>query len=108
MTCQAQAIKSLNVSRVHPSFFISKKVQVEWPEVDSGGNAQAFIVIFENGKLEIGSRRDFRDFAIFLATFGFHRDQTRDLWIQRPTRYPFGHECRGRSAKKISWYNSPL
>ena len=37
--------------------------------MDSGGNAQAFIVIFENGKLEIGSRRDFRDFAIFLATF---------------------------------------
>ena len=33
--------------------------------MDSGGNAQAFIVIFEYGKLEIGLRRDFRDFAIF-------------------------------------------
>ena len=54
-----------NKVRKSPLFFYSKKVQVEWPELDSGGNAQAFIVIFKYGKLEIGSRRDFRDFCHF-------------------------------------------
>ena len=61
----------------HPSFFISKKVQFEWPELDSGGNAQAFSVIFEYGKLEIGSRRDFRDFAIFVIYFRFSQGLNR-------------------------------
>jgi len=62
-----------------PSFFISKKVQVEWPELDSWGNAQAFIVIFKYGKLEIGLRRDFRDFVIFLSTASIYRERTWDL-----------------------------
>ena len=53
------------MSRGHPSFFISKKVQVETPELEPGGNASNFIKIFNYGKLEIGLRRDFRDFAIF-------------------------------------------
>ena len=49
----------------HPSFFISKKVQVETPELELGGNACKFIKILNYGKLEIGLRRDLRDFAIF-------------------------------------------
>ena len=57
----------------HPSFFISKKVQVETPELEPGGNACNFIKIFNYGKLEIGLRRDFRDFAIFLIHFRFFR-----------------------------------
>ena len=56
---------------VHPSFFISKKVQVETPELEPGGNARNFIEIFKFSKLEIGSRRDFRDFCIFLVYFRF-------------------------------------
>ena len=55
----------------HPSFFISKKVQVEWPELDSGGNACVFNEILKYGKLEIGLRRDIKDFAIFLIYFRF-------------------------------------
>ena len=49
----------------HPSFFISKKVQVETPELEPGGNACNFIKILNYGKLEIGSRRDLRDIAVF-------------------------------------------
>ena len=52
-------------------FFISKKVQVEAPEPEPGGNAWNFIKIFNYGKLKIGLRRDFRDFAIFLIHFRF-------------------------------------
>ena len=70
----------------HPSFFISKKVQVETPKLELGKNACNFINTLNDGKLEIGLRRDFRDFAIFLFTSGFYRDRIRDLWIQRPTR----------------------
>ena len=55
----------------HPSFFISKKVQVETPEVEPGGNACNFIKILNYGKLEIGSRRDLRDFTIFLIFYWF-------------------------------------
>ena len=50
---------------LHPSFFISKKVQVETPELEPGGNACNFIKILNYGKLEIGSRRDLRDIAVF-------------------------------------------
>ena len=50
---------------VHPSFFISEKVQVEAPELILGGNACNFIEILKYGKLEIGLRRDLRDFAGF-------------------------------------------
>ena len=49
----------------HPSFFISKKVQVETPELEPGGNACNFIKILKYGKLEIGLRRDLRDFSTF-------------------------------------------
>ena len=49
----------------HPSFFISKKVQVETPELEPGGHACNLIKIFNYGQLEIGLRRDFRDFATF-------------------------------------------
>ena len=56
---------------MHPSFFISKKVQVEAPELEPGGKACNFIKIFNYAKLEIGSRRDLRDFAIFLIHFRF-------------------------------------
>ena len=64
---------------VAPLFFISKEVQVETPELEPGGNACNFIKILNFDKLEIGLRRDFRDFAIFLSTSGFYRDRTRDL-----------------------------
>ena len=56
---------------VHPSFFISEKVQVEAPELILGGNACNFIEILKYGKLEIGLRRDLRDFAVFLIFFWF-------------------------------------
>ena len=49
----------------HPSFFISKKVEVCAPELKPGGNACNFIKILNYGKLEIGSRRDLRDIAVF-------------------------------------------
>ena len=55
----------------HPSFFISEKVQVEAPELILGGNACNFIEILKYGKLEIGLRRDLRDFAVFLINFWF-------------------------------------
>ena len=64
---------------IHPSFFISKKVEVCAPELKPGGNACNFNDIFDYHKLEIGSRRDFRDFAIFSFISGFSRDRTRDL-----------------------------
>ena len=49
-----------------PLLFISKKIQVKRPELDSRGNAHIVIEIFKHGKLEIDLGRNFRDFAIFL------------------------------------------
>ena len=56
---------------VAPLFFISKKVQVETPELEPGGNACNFTKIMNYCKLEIGLWRDLRDFAIFLIYFRF-------------------------------------
>ena len=50
---------------IHPSFFISKKVEICAPELKPGGYACNLNNIFDYHKLKIGSRRDFRDFAIF-------------------------------------------
>ena len=77
---------NFGISTSHLSFFISEKVQVEAPELILGGNACNFIEILKYGKLEIGLRRDLRDFAIFLFMSGFSGDRTLDIWIQRPTR----------------------
>ena len=89
---------------LHPSFFFSKKVQVEWPELESGGNAQAFIVILKHGRLEIGLRRDFRDFAIFLIHFRFLQGSNLgplDPKASALTVWPRGQ--RGRSQKILGY-----
>ena len=85
----------------HPSFFISKKVQVEWPELDSGGNARKFIEILNYAKLEIVHGGILKIFANLWFTSGFSRDRTNDLQIQRSTHYPFGHEGERNLGKKF-------
>ena len=81
---------------------ISKKVQVETPELEPGENTCNFIKFLNNGKLEIGLRRDFRDFTIFLILFwffqGFNRG-TLDLKTNALTVRP--REQRGRSQKNF-------
>ena len=83
-----------------PLFFISKKVQVEAPEPEPGGNAWNFIKIFNYRKLKIGLWRDFRDFAIFLIYFRFFWGSISgplDLNANTVTVWPQGR--RGRKQK---------
>ena len=101
-SCGQHVLFSLGQSNAyHPSFFISKKVQVEWPELDSGGNARKFIEILNYAKLEIVHRGILKIFAILWFTYGFSQDRTSDLQIQRSTPYPFGHQGERIPGKKF-------
>ena len=93
----------------HPSFFISKKVQVETPELELGGNACNFIKILNYGKLEIGLRRDLRDSAIFLIYFRFFWGSNRgpsDPKANAVSIWP--QEQRGRGKKFLDYNDSQI